>query len=191
MLKPSKAVDGGERWSIRVPQGRTLNAVSNFDCKVLGTQWLTTMVREIPDSKTRNSKAFPACNPARPGGGIRAATKWGWRSRVEREKYEKPRLHVYQGQAQNWGIIAITILCRFLFLTRFWDDKAKALLVYGLTDEKLHGKLAFGWQGGWKMHAIRRRAVPRRVNAIRLLSHLSLTWDSRKRDTPASETLLT
>jgi len=61
-----------------------------------------------------------------------------------REKYEKPRLHVYQGQAQNWGIIAITTLCRFLFLTRFWDDKAKALLVYGLTDEKLHGKLAFG-----------------------------------------------
>lgn len=97
-----------------------------------------------------------------------------------REKYEKPRLYVYQGQAQNWGIIAITTLCRFLFLTRFWDDKAKALLVYGLTDEKLHGKLAFGWQGGWKMHAIRRRAVPRRVNAIRLVSHLSLTW--RKRD---------
>jgi len=47
-----------------------------------------------------------------------------------REKYEKPRLRVYQGQAQNWGI-AITTLCRFLFLTRFWDDKAKALLVYG------------------------------------------------------------
>ena len=52
-----------------------------------------------------------------------------------------------------------------------------------LTDEKLHGKLAFGWQGGWKMHAIRRRAVPRWVNAIRLVSHLSLTWDPRKRDT--------
>jgi len=72
MLKSTKAVDGGERWSIRVPQGRTLNAVSNFDCKVLGTQWLTTIVREIPDSKARNSKAFPACNPARPGSGTRA-----------------------------------------------------------------------------------------------------------------------
>ena len=54
-----------------------------------------------------------------------------------------------QGQAQNWGIIAITTLCRFLFLTRFWDDKEKALLVYGSPVRNcMVGLLLVGREGG-------------------------------------------